>query len=91
MSGERWDVIVVGAGPAGSSAARAAAEAGSSVLLLDGARFPRYKTCGCGLIGTSLDLLPPAASEVVIDLLDLVWEAYRNEFRSVGEQAEGSM
>lgn len=61
----RWDVVVVGAGPAGSSAARAAAERGRSVLLLDAARFPRYKTCGGGLIGTSLALLPPPALAAV--------------------------
>ena len=66
MSGdEAWNVVVVGAGPAGSSAARIAAERGRRVLLLDAARFPRYKTCGGGLIGMSLDLLPPAALAVV--------------------------
>jgi len=53
-----WDVLVVGAGPAGSSAARVAAEGGASVLLVDRARFPRYKTCGGGLIGISLAYLP---------------------------------
>jgi geranylgeranyl reductase family protein len=62
---ERWDVVVVGAGPAGSSAARVAAERGARVLLLDAARFPRYKTCGGGLIGTSLAHLPPEALEAV--------------------------
>lgn len=60
-AGERWDVAVVGAGPAGSTAARVAAEGGARVLLLDAARFPRYKTCGGGLIGASVDLLPQAA------------------------------
>ncbi|GAA2224005.1 geranylgeranyl reductase family protein [Herbiconiux moechotypicola] len=53
-----WDVIVVGAGPAGSTAARVAAEGGASVLLVDRAVFPRYKTCGGGLLGESLALLP---------------------------------
>jgi geranylgeranyl reductase family protein len=62
---EHWDVVVVGAGPAGSTAARIAAAAGSRVLLLDAARFPRYKTCGGGLIGTSLALLPPEALAAV--------------------------
>ncbi|MBW4042536.1 MAG: geranylgeranyl reductase family protein [Acidobacteria bacterium] len=62
---EAWDVVVVGAGPAGSSAARVAAERGRRVLLLDAARFPRYKTCGGGLIGASLALLPPEAVAVV--------------------------
>ena len=42
---------MVGAGPAGSSAARAAAAAGARVVVLDRAAFPRYKTCGGGLIG----------------------------------------
>ncbi|MFX8653215.1 FAD-dependent oxidoreductase, partial [Acinetobacter baumannii] len=45
-----WDVIVVGAGPAGSSAARCAAAGGASTLLVDRATFPRYKTCGGGLL-----------------------------------------
>ncbi|HET9170403.1 MAG TPA: geranylgeranyl reductase family protein [Actinospica sp.] len=54
-----WDVVVVGAGPAGSSAARAAAEAGARVLLLEKAELPRYKTCGGGLIGYSRRSLPP--------------------------------
>lgn len=62
---DRFDVVVVGAGPAGATAARVAAEGGARVLLLDGARFPRYKTCGGGLIGTSLAELPPAALAVV--------------------------
>ncbi|MBO1767268.1 geranylgeranyl reductase family protein [Allobranchiibius sp. GilTou38] len=53
-----YDVIVVGAGPAGSSAAHAAADAGARVLILDRATFPRYKTCGGGLIGPTLAALP---------------------------------
>lgn len=58
-NGEVWDVIVVGAGPAGSAAARAVAAAGRRVLLLEKARLPRYKTCGGGIIGPSRDALPP--------------------------------
>ncbi|WP_405982074.1 geranylgeranyl reductase family protein [Streptomyces sp. NBC_00158] len=56
---EVWDVVVVGAGPAGASAAYAAASAGRSVLLLEKAELPRYKTCGGGIIGPSRDALPP--------------------------------
>ncbi|WP_374754119.1 geranylgeranyl reductase family protein [Streptomyces sp. SM12] len=58
-NGEVWDVIVVGAGPAGSAAARAAAAAGRRTLLLEKAELPRYKTCGGGIIGPSRDALPP--------------------------------
>jgi geranylgeranyl reductase family protein len=43
------DVIVVGAGPAGASAAYHCASAGLDVLLLDKASFPRDKVCGDGL------------------------------------------
>ncbi|MDP2675826.1 MAG: geranylgeranyl reductase family protein [Dehalococcoidia bacterium] len=42
----RYDAIVAGAGPAGSTAARILAREGASVLLLDRARFPRDKPCG---------------------------------------------
>ncbi|MFE1177579.1 geranylgeranyl reductase family protein [Streptomyces sp. NPDC058773] len=54
-----WDVVVVGAGPAGASAAHAAACTGRRVLLLEKADLPRYKTCGGGIIGPSRDSLPP--------------------------------
>ncbi|MFI5757181.1 geranylgeranyl reductase family protein [Streptomyces sp. NPDC051569] len=54
-----WDVVVVGAGPAGASAAYAAAVTGRQVLLLEKAELPRYKTCGGGIIGPSRDALPP--------------------------------
>ena len=43
------DVLVVGAGPAGSGAAAWAARAGLDTLLVDAAEFPRDKTCGDGL------------------------------------------
>jgi geranylgeranyl reductase family protein len=43
------DVLVVGAGPAGSSAAAWAARAGLRVVLADKATFPRDKACGDGL------------------------------------------
>jgi flavin-dependent dehydrogenase len=40
---ERADVLVVGAGPAGSTVARALVGAGLDVLVVDRARFPRDK------------------------------------------------
>ena len=43
---ERWDVVVVGAGPAGATAARRLALGGARVLLLERAKLPRYKACG---------------------------------------------
>ncbi|MGH8576378.1 MAG: NAD(P)/FAD-dependent oxidoreductase [Gammaproteobacteria bacterium] len=52
-----WDVIAVGAGPAGASAARELARAGRSVLLVDKSSFPRYKVCGSCLNGRVLSAL----------------------------------
>lgn len=54
----RWDVIVVGAGPGGSTAAYELAQAGAAVLLLDRAEFPRDKPCGGGVLVSALKLLP---------------------------------
>jgi geranylgeranyl reductase family protein len=44
-----WDVLVVGGGPSGASAAYWLAEAGHRVLVVERKRFPREKTCGDGL------------------------------------------
>jgi menaquinone-9 beta-reductase len=52
---ERFDAVVVGAGPAGSSAATVLAGRGRSVLLLEKDLFPRHKVCGEFL---SSDALP---------------------------------
>lgn len=41
-----YDVIVVGAGPGGSTAARFCAQAGLKTLLIEKERLPRYKPCG---------------------------------------------
>lgn len=51
------DVVVVGAGPAGSAAALAARRAGAGVLLLDRSDFPRDKACGDGIAAQALDVL----------------------------------
>ena len=54
----RYDVIVVGAGPAGSTTARECAERGLKVLLLDKAEFPRDKPCGGGITIHAANMLP---------------------------------
>ena len=68
----RYDAIVVGAGPAGSTCAHRLASAGASVLVLDRARFPRDKPCGGGVTGRAARLLPFAIDPVVEDAVTSV-------------------
>ncbi len=56
-TGELWDFVVVGAGPAGSRAAELLAEGGHSVLLLD-PKAPWEKPCGGGLTAAAVRHLP---------------------------------
>ncbi|MBI4219047.1 MAG: NAD(P)/FAD-dependent oxidoreductase [Chloroflexi bacterium] len=60
-----YDVIVVGAGPAGSTAARECASRGLKVLLLDKSEFPRDKPCGGGVLLRSARQLPFSLDPVV--------------------------
>ncbi|MCA9924240.1 MAG: FAD-dependent oxidoreductase, partial [Anaerolineales bacterium] len=46
MNTKKYDIIIVGAGPAGAAAAYYLAKQGLQVALIDKATFPREKTCG---------------------------------------------
>ncbi|MBP1749895.1 MAG: ubiF, partial [Deltaproteobacteria bacterium] len=46
---ERYDCVVVGAGPGGSIFARNAAQKGFKTLIIEKETLPRYKSCGGGL------------------------------------------
>jgi geranylgeranyl reductase family protein len=72
-----WDAVVVGAGPAGASAARVLASGGARVLLLDRQAFPRDKPCGGGVSSRVFPALPgPLPARVPfspVDGTDLKW------------------
>jgi geranylgeranyl reductase family protein len=57
MTKRRYDVIVVGAGPAGTTAARHCALKGLDTLLIEKKEFPRYKPCGGAVSGWALSAL----------------------------------
>ena len=61
------DVIVVGAGPSGSTTAYYLAQAGLDVLLLEKARFPREKVCGDGLTPRAVKALVAMGVDVGAD------------------------
>ncbi|BCY05211.1 geranylgeranyl reductase family protein [Actinoplanes sp. L3-i22] len=81
-----WDVAVIGAGPAGLAAAVAAASAGARVVVLERAEHPRYKTCGGGLLGSSLRLseehLPAVPVRDTISSLTFTLDGRREFTRS---------
>lgn len=52
-----WDVAIIGAGPAGSTAASLLASRGHSVLLLERHHFPRDKVCGDVLLPDAIEML----------------------------------
>ena len=56
-SGNGYDLVVAGGGPAGTSAAITAARLGARVLLLERGRFPRQKVCGEFVSPEALGLL----------------------------------
>ena len=61
----QYDAIVVGAGPAGSTAARTLATCGLSVMMIDKAEFPRDKACGGAVSVRCASLLGVDISPVI--------------------------
>lgn len=86
-----WDVAVVGAGPAGASAAREAALSGARVVLLDRATFPRYKTCGGGLIGLSREALPEGFELPVQEWIDAITFTQQGRKERTKRDRDGGM
>jgi geranylgeranyl reductase family protein len=83
---ERFDAVVVGAGPAGALAAYHLSLARARVLLVDKARFPRDKPCGGGLTYRALRQLPFSVEPVVEDVVTCVECRlhYRRSFERAG-------
>jgi flavin-dependent dehydrogenase len=63
-----YDLMIAGAGPAGSACAITAARAGVRVLLLEKDRFPRQKVCGEFVSAESLELLSALLGEASLSL-----------------------
>ena len=79
QAGTRYDVIVVGMGPAGATAAAALSRGGLAVLGVDKATHPRYKVCGGGLSARIAQLLEPGFQSVVEQAVNGVQFVYRGQ------------
>lgn len=71
MKDMNYDVMIIGGGPAGSSAARRLANKGLSVVVLEKAPMPRFKLCGGALSEHAMAYLD---FDLPVDLFD--WECY---------------
>lgn len=60
IASERFDVVVIGAGIAGSLAGLFCARSGFRTLIVEKQRFPRHKVCGCCINGRALAILNDA-------------------------------
>ena len=74
---KRYEAIVVGGGPAGSTTAYRLAEQGASVLLADKATFPRDKPCGGGMTMRAVRQCPVDPSPVVEEEVDVIELRFR--------------
>jgi geranylgeranyl reductase family protein len=83
------DVIVVGAGPAGSYAAYLLAKRGAAVAIADKATFPREKPCGGALSRKALDLVEHELAPVIQSRVRGAWLAFgeRAVYRDAGGTA----
>jgi geranylgeranyl reductase family protein len=79
---ERFDVAIVGAGPAGCRAAWRMARAGARVAMLD-ASHPREKPCGGGVTGRALDMVRDAIDCGPIDAVSIRGAAFEHGSRRV--------
>ncbi len=85
---ELTDVVVVGTGPGGASAAIVCAGAGLSVLLVEKEALPRRKVCGGGLSHKALRALPVPAAPVVERWIASAWVCHgpgRGVLRTLAE------
>ncbi len=67
MEEKYYDVLIAGAGPAGSFSGYLLASGGLKVVITDKKSFPRYKPCAGGLTQRALKLLPFAMDDIVED------------------------
>jgi len=76
-----YDVIIIGAGPAGSTCALQLRHSGLKVLLIDKATFPRSKTCGDAITGRSIKTLLACCPELIEQFRGFPHKTYVSQTR----------
>ena len=79
-----YEVIIVGAGPAGSMLAYELSRTGTSVLLIEKQTLPRYKCCAGGIMARSAKLLPIDINTLAEDVVRGIDVNYKGECRYSG-------
>jgi 2-polyprenyl-6-methoxyphenol hydroxylase-like FAD-dependent oxidoreductase len=89
MNDYDYDAIVVGAGPAGAALTLRLARSGKTVLLVDGATFPRDKVCGEGIMPAGVEVLRELGLGGSLGELAMPFEGIRYRFPD-GTSAQAS-
>jgi geranylgeranyl reductase family protein len=76
---EKYDVIIVGAGPAGACAAYTLAKSKINVLVIDKDYFPRYKPCAGGLTAKTLNSLDFPITENIKYVTNSIVASYKDQ------------
>lgn len=84
----KYDVVIVGSGPAGSSAAKYLTEKGARVLILEKEKLPRFKLCGGALSSRITSLLPEGFKGEVLNVINKGVLGFRGE-RFIEKEKEG--
>src|SRR5215213_3351456 len=88
-STDRFDVAIVGAGPAGCRAAWRMARAGARVAIVDGSH-PREKPCGGGVTGRALDLLGNALDSRQLRMVPIETGTFQHRSRTARMSLRGN-
>ncbi len=84
MKGKFFDVIVIGGGPSGTTAARHCALRGLNTLLIEKKQFPRYKACAGGVTQWGLSILD---FEVPPEIIEREWSGGRVFYKGCSTEA----